>query len=155
MARLNQLFIGLIALSMAACTWPVRLVIANNSKKDIFIRYIINSNLETSQFFKEPATYLYDESLRKLNKQNEVKRPKRIPSDITTDAKTNEIKVKLAPGQAVHVGGYASYQSREEILSEYSLKVVISEDSTLSATPLNDHFKHWKSATIDVLEIGQ
>lgn len=140
---------------MTGCSWAVNLVIANNSSKDIFVRYLISSDSEDNQFFKDPKTYNYDEKLLKLYKLNEDKRPETSPTDIRTVPETKELEVRLAPGQAVHVGVYYSFQPRQEIISKYNLKVLVDKDSTLTLTKANDMFRHWKNIKTDLLEVGK
>lgn len=149
----NLILIGLLGLSMTSCTWLINLIIANNSDKDIFVRYLIPADSVDNQFFKSPKTYKYDEQLLKLYRLNESKRPKDIPTDSRIIMETKELEIKLAPGQAVHVGVYASFQSRQEIISKNDLKVLILNDSTLTSKLTNDFFRHWKNIRTDLLEI--
>jgi hypothetical protein len=138
---------------MACCSWKVNLVIANNSSKDIFVRYLIPSGGDDNQLYKDPKTYHYDDKLLKLYKPNEDKRPKDIPTDVRPIPETKELEVRLAPGQAVHVGEYYSFQSRQEIISKYNLKVLMDKDSTLTPQMVNSMFRHWKNIKTDLLEI--
>jgi hypothetical protein len=131
----------------------VNLVIANNSNTDIFVRYLIPSDSEDNQFFKDPKTYNYDDKLLKLYKRDEDKKPENIPTDIRTIPETKELEIRLAPGQAVHVGAYYSFQPRQEIISKYNVKVLIDKDSTLAPAMVNSMFRHWKNIKTDLLEV--
>jgi hypothetical protein len=90
--------------------------------------------------------------LLKLYRRNESKRPEDIPTDSKTITETKELEIRLAPGQAVHVGYYASFQPRPEIISKNELRVVVN-DSTLTSKQINDLFRHWKNIKTDLLEI--
>jgi hypothetical protein len=145
--------LGLFGLSMTSCSWLVNLIIANNSDNDIFVRYIIPSDSLDNQFSKNPKTYKYDEQLLKLYRLNESKRAKDIPTDSKIITETKELEIKLAPGQAIHVGYYGSFQSRQDIISKADLKVLMTNDSTLTSEQTNDLFRHWKNIRTDLLEI--
>ena len=149
----NLVLFTLLIISMTSCSWAINLVIANNSNKDIFVRYLIPLDNEDAQFFKNPKTYQFDEKLRKLYRANEGKRPNALPTDSKTIIETQELEVRLAPGQAVHVGVYYSFQDRREILSKYNLNVRIDQDSTLTLPTLNSLFLHWKNRHTDLLEV--
>jgi hypothetical protein len=150
---INLFLFGFLAVLMTSCSWAVNLVIANNSTEVIFVRYIVPSGSDGKQFFENPKTYNYDDKLLELYKLNENKRPKDIPTDSRIIPETKELEVRVAPGQAVHVGVYYSFQPREEIISKYNLKVLTGKDSTLAPAMVNSMFKHWKNIRTDLLEI--
>ncbi|NOS90857.1 MAG: hypothetical protein HOP30_02945 [Cyclobacteriaceae bacterium] len=145
----------LLALLMTSCSWGVNLLIANTTSNDIFVRYTIPSDNENHQFFKAPKTYTYDASLLKLYKLNENKRPQAIPTEIRMIQETDEIEIRLAPGQVVHIGIYYSFQQRQEILSRYKLNVVINKEPTITPTIANSQFRHWKNRRTDIWEVGK
>jgi hypothetical protein len=146
----SVILFALLAIFMTSCSWTVNLVIANNSNNEIFLRYIVP---EDNQFFEEPKTYKYDYNLLKLSRPNENKRPESVPTNIRIIQETKELEIRLAPGQAVHVGVYYSFQPRHEIISKHNLRVLIDEDSTLTPTMVNGMFRHWKNIKVDLLEI--
>lgn len=150
---INIFLFGFLLILMTSCSWAVNLVIANNSSEIIFVRYIFPPGSDENQFFENPKTYSYDEKLLKLYKLSENKRPKDIPTDSRIIPGTKELEVRVAPGQAVHVGVYYSFQPREEIISKYNLKVLTGKDSTLTPAMVNNMFKHWKNIKTDLLEV--
>jgi hypothetical protein len=152
---INLILFGFLAILMTSCSWAVNLVIANNSNETIFVRYIVPSGDEEKQFFENPKTYNYDDKLLKLYKLDKNKRPKDIPTDSRIIPETKELEVKVAPGQAVHVGVYYSFQPREEIISKYNLKVLTGKDSTLTPAMVNSMFEHWGNIKTDLLEVKQ
>lgn len=61
---------GLIGLSLTSCSWFVNLIVANNSQKDILVRYLVQSDNVSNQFFENPKTYEYSEQLSKLYRRD-------------------------------------------------------------------------------------
>ncbi|MFD0999733.1 hypothetical protein ACFQ21_10460 [Ohtaekwangia kribbensis] len=152
---INLILFAFIAILMTSCSWAVNLVIANNSNEIIFVRYIIPPGSDENQFFENPKTYNYDNKLLKLYKLDKNKRPKDIPTDSRIIPEMKELEVRIAPGQAVHVGVYYSFQPREEIISKYNLKILTGKDSILTPTMVNSMFEHWGNIKTDLLEVKQ
>lgn len=143
-----------LAFYLTSCSWSVNLIVANNSSQDILVRYFIPADtIAYPRFYKDPKTYLYNSDLLKLSKLNASKRPPTIQGSIITLPQTMQLEIRLAPGQAVHVGHYASYESRAEVILKNNL-TVIKSDSTLTSAQVNNRFRHWKNINTDLLEIN-
>ena len=149
----QKIVIALLGLSLTSCSWLVNLVVANASDKEIKIRYLIPSDRTDDQFYKLPKTYVYDKKLMKLYKVNETKRPKDIPTDLQIISETGELEITIKPGQAVHVGFYASYQPRLEVISENNLQIISDSESPMTAKEINSKFYHWENIHTDLYEV--
>jgi hypothetical protein len=149
----QKIVIGLIGLSFTSCSWLVNLVVANASDKEIKVRYLIPPGNAEDHFYELPKTYVYDKRLIKLYKVNETKRPKDIPTDLQIISETGELEIVIKPGQAVHVGFYASFEPRLEVISRNGLKVISDGRSTVTAAELNSKFYHWENIYTDLYEV--
>lgn len=149
----NLLLFGFLSLSLTSCSWLVKLLVANHSDKDILVRYQVPSDSVHNEFLNDPKTYNFSMELLRLHSLNEKRRPKSIPTNIQRIIGTNEMEIKLKPGQVVHIGNYASVQPRDEVILKYDLKVLMANDSTLTSTQINGMFKHWKNMWTDLLEV--
>lgn len=150
MKRLSfYIFVSLLGLILSACSWSTGLFIANTSDHPIYIRYAMPGDSTEEQFYKAPKTYPYDSKL--LDKKN----PDTIsvPSDIRILSETEELEIKLAPRQVVHIGNYMSFQDRRQLIIQYEMKIVLNNGSTLYAKQIDELFQHTKSIHADVLEI--
>ncbi len=121
-----------IVFSLSSCSWGVLLIVGNSLDHDIVITYKINE----SEFTKKPKTYVFDQKLKNLYKNNSKKKPIEIPNDAVYDSISNTVIVTIKPHEAAFIGGYGSFESFEEEIIKSKLKVKTAKNNILTSEQL-------------------
>ena len=129
---------------LTGCSWGIDLLIANLSNNDVVIKYTLSPKNEYQDFFASPNTYAFSDRLSEIRKRQH--NFTEIPTNYSFSNDSSSLRIIIKPGQAVHIGRYASFQKRDSIIAKHNLIIELE-----SGTATN--FLHWKNMYVDLLTI--
>ena len=141
-------FVFFLSTCISGCSFPIELIIANNSQAEIIIKYTFPINKESSYFFKHPDTYIFADNLNKLGKKWNKNKPISVESNYSLSQDSTDIRILVQPGQAVHIGHYPSFLNRDSIITKYQLTV-----ETGNGKP--GKFEHLRNSCAEILTINK